>query len=141
MPKGTFSPPEPPAPEPGTKGGLLHTEGKEPPMQQSTYFCDACRQSAHILTVTVSEVFENAFLAQVEEENGAFAAGDALYVTAETLPALQAGDRAEVMFNGLVMPSLPARIAAELVAVIETAAKNGAESEPEETAEQPEMQG
>lgn len=110
-------------------------------MQQPAYFCEACRRSAHILNLTVSEVFENAFLAQVEAESGAFAAGDPLYVTAETLPALQMGDRVEVMCSGIMMPSLPARIAAELVAVIETAAKSGVESEHREAAEGPEAQG
>ncbi len=88
-------------------------------MMLSSLLCSGCLENAHILVLTVTEVYDNAFMAQAEEDSGAFAAGDKLYVSAQTLPALQAGDRVEVAFNGLVMTSEPAQIVADAVVVIE----------------------
>ncbi|MBE5784627.1 MAG: hypothetical protein E7330_02385 [Clostridiales bacterium] len=87
-------------------------------MSLSSLLCSGCLANAPVLLLTVTEVFDDAFMAEVAEESGAFAAGDRVCVSCETLPDLVPGDRVEVAFNGLVMTSEPARIAADAVAVL-----------------------
>lgn len=103
-------------------------------MLLSSVLCSACGGDAHTLVLDVTEVYENAFMAQVPFEKGAFAQGDKLYVSCENLPALSPGDRVEVLFNGIVMTSEPAQIVADAVVHTALPAQENVSCETEETA-------